>query len=210
MVASGTSGMSLTGIQDILDLLCYKLWWVEATLVQQVLGQKPSDSVKLDVSLRYLVKKGLVERHVVNCPRSSSYSPILSSSTNASTTTNLRQSTMAILSAVAENQNVWLPTHFYCASRVAAGLYGIQYAQPASVVEWQAHRRLTSAFLHHVGSSNTKRCNWRAVKVQSGQPQFLLAIYQSTCLCFPIELSQRNLNRSILHIRKKWFKYEIW
>ena len=68
-------------VNEILDLLCHRLRWVEASTMHKVLEGKVNASSDLSASLRYLCKKGMVERHVVNCSEALTLVPILTSST---------------------------------------------------------------------------------------------------------------------------------
>ena len=197
-------------IAEILDLLCYRLPWVEACNLLQVLGERASDSKNLCAATSYLCKKGLIESHVVNCSLDSVHLPILTSSGNG-TANNDQNATAAALSVIGmQNKAVCYPTRFYCSSRISAGLYGTNYSQPTSVLEWAAHRRLASAFLHHVGASAENRCKWTTVEVKSNQPKVLLAVFKLTWLCAPIEVNHTTLNRILLRIRRKGFRYEVW
>lgn len=197
--------MSSYPVNEILDLLCRRLRWVEASTMHKVLEGKTSASSNLSAAIRYLCNKGMIERHVVNCSEALTQVPILTSSTK-----DPLESATALRLLTTQSQGEWHATQFYCASRIAAGLYGSKYSQPNSVLEWYAHRRMANAFLHHLDESNLKHCKWWAVEVKSDQPKILLAVFNLTWLCVPFEVNQRTLNRILIRIRKKGFRYEVW
>ena len=197
-------------VTEILDLCCYRLPWVESSKMPQLLGVQASGSTNLAIAIRYLCKKGLIESHVVNCADDLAIEPILNSSKTGSSNIDQNATEAALKKLADQNQSVWHPTQFYCCSQISAGLYGCKYSKPTCLLEWAAHRRMANAFLHHVGSSAKDRCKWTSVEVISDQPKFLLAKFESTWLCAPIELNQRMLNRLLLRIRRKGFRYEVW
>lgn len=202
--------MNLRLNQDILDLFCNKLWWVESSMVMRVLSAESTATTNLAAALRYLCKKRLLELHVVNCSDSLTHEPIVTSQSDSSTDDNSRNLKTDWQTLTTQIRSVWQPTQFYCASRITAGLFGVKYSQPSSVLEWYAHRRMANAFLHYVGSSDTNRHCWHAVELTAVQPNVLLASFQSTLICVPFEVNQRLFDRILGRIKRTGFKYEVW